>query len=122
MYLNEIYYGHGAYGIEAASQMYFGKSAKDLDLAESALLAGIPKGPTYYSPYNHMKNAKDRQKIVLDSMALTGKITPAEATKAYEEMLALRPESQRRTVEAAPGSAITSANWRLISLGLAKGA
>ncbi|AOK90740.1 transglycosylase domain-containing protein [Paenibacillus polymyxa] len=102
MYLNEIYYGHGAYGIEAASQMYFGKSAKELDLAESALLAGIPKGPTYYSPYNHMKNAKDRQKIVLDSMALTGKITPAEATKAYEEMLALRPESQRRTVETAP--------------------
>lgn len=55
MYLNEIYYGHGAYGIEAAAQMYFGKSAKQLDLAESAMLAGIPKGPTYYSPYNHMK-------------------------------------------------------------------
>lgn len=58
MYLNNIYYGHGAYGIEAASRMYFGKSAANLDLAESTMLAGIPKGPTYYSPYNHMDNAK----------------------------------------------------------------
>ena len=102
MYLNEIYYGHGAYGIEAASRMYFGKSAKQLDLAESAMLAGIPKGPTYYSPYNHMKNAKDRQKIVLNAMADMGKITQTEADKAYEEMLSFKPESERKTVESAP--------------------
>lgn len=81
MYLNEIYYGHGAYGIEAASQLYFGKSATDLTLAESALLAGVPKGPTYYSPYNNMKKAKDRQKIVLSAMVDTGNITQAEADK-----------------------------------------
>lgn len=102
MYLNEIYYGHGAYGIEAASRMYFGKSAKQLTLAESAMLAGIPKGPTYYSPYNHMKNAKDRQKVVLNAMAEIGKITQAEADKAYEEMLSFKPESERKTVESAP--------------------
>lgn len=102
MYLNEIYYGHGAYGIEAASRMYFGKSAKQLTLAESAMLAGIPKGPTYYSPYNHMKNAKDRQKVVLNAMADIGKITQAEADKAYEEMLSFKPESERKTVESAP--------------------
>ncbi|WP_025701093.1 transglycosylase domain-containing protein, partial [Paenibacillus forsythiae] len=82
MYLNEIYYGHGAYGIEAASRMYFGKSAASLDLAESALLAGIPKGPTYYSPYTHPDNAKKRQKIILSSMAEMGEITQAEADRA----------------------------------------
>ncbi|PYE42743.1 PBP1A family penicillin-binding protein [Paenibacillus barcinonensis] len=102
MYLNEIYYGHGAYGIEAAAQMYFGKSAKQLDLAESAMLAGIPKGPTYYSPYNHMKNAKDRQRIVLKSMMETGNITEQQADSAYEEMLYFKPESERNTVESAP--------------------
>lgn len=102
MYLNEIYYGHGAYGIEAAAQMYFGKSAKKLDLAESAMLAGIPKGPTYYSPYNHMKNAKDRQKIVLKAMIETGKITQKQADSAYEEMLNFKPEGERKTVENAP--------------------
>lgn len=102
MYLNEIYYGHGAYGIESAARMYFGKSAKQLDLAESAMLAGIPKGPTYYSPYNHMKNAKDRQRIVLNSMAEIGKITQSEADKAYEEILSFKPESERKTVEQAP--------------------
>ncbi|SFS98274.1 PBP1A family penicillin-binding protein [Paenibacillus sp. 453mf] len=102
MYLNEIYYGHGAYGIEAASQLYFGKSASDLTLAESALLAGVPKGPTYYSPYNNMKKAKDRQKIVLSAMVDTGNITQAEADKAYNEMLEIKPQSERKTNEEAP--------------------
>lgn len=102
MYLNEVYYGHGAYGIEAASQMYFGKSASQLNLAESALLAGIPKGPTYYSPYNYMKNAKNRQRIVLNSMVETGSITAAEADAAYDQIVALKPESERKSTEAAP--------------------
>ena len=69
LYLNQIYYGHGAYGIEAASELYFGKHASELTLAESAMLAGIPKGPKYYSPYMDMKNAKDRQKTILHTMA-----------------------------------------------------
>lgn len=102
MYLNEIYYGHGAYGIEAASRLYFGKSAKDLDLAESALLAGVPKGPTYYSPFNHMKNAKDRQKTVLSALVETGEITQQEADKAYDELLAFQSQEQRTTVSKAP--------------------
>ena len=65
MYLNQIYYGHGAYGAEAAAELYFGKHASELTLAESAMLAGIPKGPKYYSPYMDMKNAKDRQQTIL---------------------------------------------------------
>ncbi|MEF2968991.1 PBP1A family penicillin-binding protein [Paenibacillus sp. M1] len=102
MYLNEIYYGHGAYGIEAAARLYFGKPAKELDLAESAMLAGVPKGPTYYSPYNHMKNAKDRQKTVLAAMVTTGEITEAEADKAYAEILSFQSQEQRATVSKAP--------------------
>ncbi|NMO97906.1 transglycosylase domain-containing protein [Paenibacillus lemnae] len=95
MYLNEIYYGHGAYGIESASRMYFGKPAKDLNLAESAMLAGIPKGPTYYSPYNHMENAVNRQNIVLNAMTQTGSITETEASKAAGEKLALLPQDRQ---------------------------
>lgn len=102
MYLNEIYYGRGAYGIEAASQMYFGKPAKDLDLAEGSILAGIPKGPTYYSPYNHMKNAKDRQKVVLSAMVQTGSITQEQADEAYNRLLSFQSHQQRVSNEEAP--------------------
>ncbi|MEV3048098.1 penicillin-binding protein 1A [Paenibacillus larvae] len=93
-YLNQIYYGHGAYGAEAAAQMYFGKHAKDLTLAESALLAGIPKGPKYYSPYADMKNATERQKVVLSTMVNTGSITQEEADKAKEEHISIRPQEE----------------------------
>lgn len=102
MYLNEIYYGHGAYGIEAAARMYFGKSAADLDLAESALLAGIPKGPTYYSPYNHPDSARKRQGIILSAMADVGDITEAQAREAASEKLKLNPQGQKDTTVAAP--------------------
>lgn len=102
MYLNEVYYGHGAYGIEAAANTYFGKSAAELDLAESAMLAGIPKGPTYYSPFNHMKNAKDRQKTVLGAMAETGDITREQANSAYAEMLAFESPTKPKSGDAAP--------------------
>ncbi|MEK4263488.1 transglycosylase domain-containing protein [Paenibacillus sp. FSL L8-0499] len=102
MYLNNIYYGHGAYGIEAASRMYFGKSAADLDLAESTMLAGIPKGPTYYSPYNHMDNAKKRQRIILTVMANLGNITQEEAGQAVQENLNFKPQGQKDTLVVAP--------------------
>ncbi|MGN7494853.1 transglycosylase domain-containing protein [Paenibacillus sp. SAF-054] len=102
MYLNEIYYGHGASGIEAASQMYFGKPAAELDLAESAMLAGIPKGPTYYSPYTHIVNAKKRQKIVLGSMVDTGDITQQEAEQAAAETLSFKPQGQQQALVSAP--------------------
>ncbi|WP_217586374.1 transglycosylase domain-containing protein [Lentibacillus saliphilus] len=67
-YLNTIYFGHGAYGIEAASQHFFNKTAEELTLAEAAMLAGIPKGPTYYSPFNDFDKAKQRQQRILQHM------------------------------------------------------
>lgn len=88
MYLNQIYYGHGAYGIEAAAQLYFNKSAQDLDLAESTILAGIPKGPKYYSPYNNMLNAKNRQDLILQAMVENNYISEEEKQSAYNELLA----------------------------------
>lgn len=91
MYLNQIYYGHGSYGIEAAANMYFDKHASELTLAESAMLAGIPKGPKYYSPYMNMKNAKDRQYLILEAMKEGGSITEEQADAAYEEVLAFQP-------------------------------
>ena len=68
LYLNHIYLGHGTYGIEAASQGYFGKGARDLTLAEAALLAGLPKAPSNYSPYLHPDRAYQRQAYVLSRM------------------------------------------------------
>ncbi|MFN4245707.1 MAG: penicillin-binding protein 1A [Brevinematia bacterium] len=72
IYLNQIYFGYGAYGVEMASRIYFGKSAKNLDVGESALLASIPKGPHIYSPFVNIKNAQKRQYIVLKRMASLG--------------------------------------------------
>ncbi|OQM45396.1 monofunctional biosynthetic peptidoglycan transglycosylase [Anoxybacillus sp. UARK-01] len=86
-YLNTIYYGHGVYGIEAAANYYFGKSAKQLTLSEASMLAGIPKGPSYYSPFNNEQRAKSRQKIVLQSMVESGYITKKEAAAAYKAPL-----------------------------------
>ncbi|WP_335871432.1 transglycosylase domain-containing protein [Bacillus sp. 2205SS5-2] len=86
-YLNTIYYGHGAYGIEAASQFYFGKSAKELSLAQSAMLAGIPKAPGHYSPIINEAKAKDRQAIVLSELERDEKITLAEKQEAKQEAL-----------------------------------
>ncbi|RXZ83335.1 penicillin-binding protein [Paenibacillaceae bacterium] len=91
MYLNQIYYGHGAYGIEMAARLYFNKPASELTLAESAMLAGVPKGPKYYSPYNNMKHAKDRQKLILQRMVDLDNITQAQADQAYDELLAFQP-------------------------------
>jgi 1A family penicillin-binding protein len=91
MYLNQIYYGHGAYGAEAAARMYFGKPAKSLTLAESALLAGIPKGPRYYSPHLHPTEAEARRRTVLQAMAEYGAITAQQAEQAKRERPAVRP-------------------------------
>ncbi len=72
MYLNDVYFGQGCYGAKTASQVFFGKSPKDLSLAESALLAGLIKGPNYYSPYFYPENARKRRNIVLDKHGGTG--------------------------------------------------
>ena len=85
MYLNEIPYGSNAYGIQAAAQTFFGKDAKDLKLAESALLASLPKAPTYFSPYGtHQDELKYRQEYVLDQMAKLGYITAEQAKEAKD--------------------------------------
>jgi 1A family penicillin-binding protein len=86
-YLNIIYYGEGAYGVEAAAQTYFGKSVQDLDLAESAMLAGLPNSPSSLSPFQNEKGAKERQRIVLDAMVKQGYITKQQADDAYHEPL-----------------------------------
>lgn len=88
MYLNQIPYGSTAYGIESASELYFGKAAKDLTLSESALIAGLPQSPTRYSPFGARPElAKERQKEVLKQMVLNNFITQEEADKAVEEEL-----------------------------------
>ncbi|MBA4602901.1 transglycosylase domain-containing protein [Thermoactinomyces mirandus] len=100
LYLNEIYYGHGAHGIGRAAKMYFNKKVEDLNLAESALLAGIPRGPYYYSPYHHLKRAKDRQQHILDLMVKNRFITKAEAESARQKAIAIAPPSSHKKVSA----------------------
>ncbi|EKD22280.1 MAG: hypothetical protein ACD_87C00070G0001, partial [uncultured bacterium] len=90
LYLNHIYLGHGTYGIEAASQGYFGKSARDLTLAEAALLAGLPKAPSSYSPYNHPDKAYQRQAYVLSRMQEDGFISKSEKDRAIATKLRFR--------------------------------
>src|SRR4030088_1819581 len=77
LYANQIYLGHGVYGFEAASQFYFSKPAKQLTLDEAALLAGLPKGPGYYSPINHPDHAVKRRNLVINSILEDGKLTAA---------------------------------------------
>ena len=72
LYLNQIYFGQGAYGVQAAAKTYFGKDVKDLTLNECAMLAGIPKSPNYYSPLNNLQAAQERKATVLDQMAKYG--------------------------------------------------
>jgi membrane peptidoglycan carboxypeptidase len=91
MYLNEIYYGNLAYGIEAASQTYFGKSALDLSLAESAFLASLPQAPYELDPYNNLEGVLERQAFVLDLMQAEGMIDAQEAEAAKQESIALAP-------------------------------
>ncbi|MHB8769978.1 MAG: penicillin-binding protein 1A [Syntrophales bacterium] len=90
LYLNHIYLGHGTYGIEAASQGYFGKSAGDLTLAEAAMLAGLPKAPSNYSPYLHPERAYQRQAYVLTRMQEDGYITEAQKKQALSRALRFR--------------------------------
>ena len=94
MYLNQVPYGGTAYGVEAAAQTYFGKSAKNLTLAESAMLAGLPEAPTTYSPFGaHPELAKRRQEEVLRAMVEEGYIAQDEQQKALEEKLDLQKVS-----------------------------
>lgn len=87
MYLNHIPYGGTAYGIESAAKLYFGKSARDLTLAEASLLAGLPQAPTTYSPFSHSESAKARQAQVLDRMVEDGYISREAAEEAKKASL-----------------------------------
>lgn len=91
IYVNEINYGHLAYGIGAASETYFNKKPGDLTLAEAAMLAGLPQAPAYWDPYTDLEKAKRRQTVVLTLMAEEGYITPAEAEAARAEKIELQP-------------------------------
>ncbi len=97
LYLNKVYFGHGAYGIEMASKIYFGKSAKQINLAEASLIAGLTKAPTTYSPYNNLTRAKQRQHVVLLRMEEEGYISKKERDVVYNQPLYL--SSLRKGVE-----------------------
>ncbi|MFZ5721396.1 MAG: transglycosylase domain-containing protein [Pseudomonadota bacterium] len=91
LYLNRVYFGAGAYGIEAASQRYFGKPARELTLGESALLAGLMKGPSRYSPVASTDRAARRATVVLNEMVEAGFITPAEREAAIKTRVRVNP-------------------------------
>ena len=90
LYLNQIYLGHGAYGIAAAAENYFGKNIEALSIAESALLAGLPQAPSKTSPYTHPQQAKKRQVYILNRMAEEGFISSSEAIKATQTPYVIR--------------------------------
>jgi penicillin-binding protein 1A len=89
LYANQIYLGHGVYGFEAASQFYFSKPAKKLTLDEAALLAGLPKSPSYYSPITHPDHALKRRTLVINSMLEDGIITAQQAATARDQPIHL---------------------------------
>ena len=96
MYLNHIYFGQGAYGVESAARYYFNKEAKDLNIAESATLAAIPKSPNYFNPFENPKASKERQEIVIDQMVKYGFITEAQGAAAKKEELKLATTAKKR--------------------------
>src|SRR5205823_1567634 len=102
LYLNQVYYGSGAYGVEAASRTYFGRSAKDLSLAQAALLAGMPQRPFSYSPYVNPEAAKTRRDVVLKRMMETGRISEAEYGQAIQEPIRLAGRKPVQTLYRAP--------------------
>src|SRR5712692_7429570 len=97
MYLNQIYFGHGAFGVEAAARTFFGKSVSELSLPEATLLAGLPKAPSTYSPFEHPEAAKRRRATVLARMVDVGALAPPQAKKASDSALGLIPPERRRT-------------------------
>ncbi len=101
LYLNQIFLGHGAYGVQAAAENYFDKDVQDLTLAECSMLAGMPKAPSRYSPYSHYERAKERQEYVLGRMVSEGFITQDEANQAKTQELVIRPRINQHINDAA---------------------
>jgi penicillin-binding protein 1A len=102
LYLNQVYLGHNAYGIESAANLYFGKTAADLDLAESAMIAGLIRGPELYSPYRNFKGSKLRQIFVINKMLDHGLISEREGKLAAIESLEFSPKNLKSLGEIAP--------------------
>ena len=104
LYLNHIYFGGGAHGVEAASRNYFGKSARDLSMAEAALLAALPKSPTRYNPRRYRERAQERRNLVLSLMEKHGYATADERAHAAESSLGVRrePPQRRGSTQIAP--------------------
>ncbi|MGE1062660.1 penicillin-binding protein 1A [Megasphaera paucivorans] len=94
MYMNQIYFGQGAYGIQTAAKTYFGKDVNELSLAQCAMLAGLPNSPNYYSPFNKLEIAKERQSVVIDQMVKYGYISQADGEKAKKADLELAKKKQ----------------------------
>ena len=91
VYLNEVYYGNQAYGVEAAAQGYFGKHVWELSLAEASLIAGLPQSPTALDPFHNLEGAKERQRVTLNQMVKNGYVTPQQAIDAFNAPLNLVP-------------------------------
>jgi len=98
LYANQIFLGHGVYGFEAGSEYYFSKKAKDLTIEEAALLAGLPKGPSAYSPINSPEKALRRRNLVINNMMEDGRITAAQAMEAKNKPLNLHLQSDPNDV------------------------
>ncbi len=94
LYLNQIYLGHGCYGVEAAARSYFNKTANEVSIAEAALLAGLPQAPSRYSPYSHFDRSKERQKYVLKRMLDEGDISAEQYKEAIEEPIHIVMEKE----------------------------
>ncbi len=99
IYLNQIYLGGGAYGVEAASQVFFNKHVSQLSLGEIAVLAGLPQAPSRYSPRSHPERARKRQRYVLNRMAADGYIDSAEAQKAYEKGITVAERAEPAEID-----------------------
>lgn len=101
-YLNTVYFGHGMYGVEAASRFYFAKSAKDLTLEEAAIITAIAKGPSVYSPVANPEKSRERQLLVLSLMESQGFITEVQEERAKEVPVALKTDEWADMKRAAP--------------------
>ncbi|WP_342536873.1 PBP1A family penicillin-binding protein [Sporosarcina sp. FSL K6-3508] len=101
-YLNTVYFGHGMYGVEAASRFYFSKSANELTLEEAATIAAIAKGPSIYSPLDNPERSRDRQLLVLNQMEKYGYITSSQKERASTGAIVLKTESWKETKQVAP--------------------
>src|SRR5574338_1600373 len=98
LYLNRVYFGGGAYGIDAASRRFFGHSARNLSLGEAAIIAGLVKAPSNYSPTADVKAARDRSEVVLKTMVANGFVTPERAAQVDSASVRIQPTTKQNSV------------------------